>query len=38
MVDNVFPYGSEHIISADFKQLEEVEEPAFYIHVVQKAG
>lgn len=38
MLDRIAPYGSEHMIYADFKHLEEVEDPAFYIHVVQKSG
>ena len=38
MLDLIFPYGSEHVIYADFKQLEEEEDPAFYIHLMEKAG
>ncbi|KAK3923801.1 Glycine N-methyltransferase [Frankliniella fusca] len=38
MLDRIMPYASEHVIYADFKQIDEVEDPAFYIHLIQKAG
>ncbi|XP_046981333.1 glycine N-methyltransferase-like [Schistocerca americana] len=37
MLQDVFGTKSEHTLYGDFKQLHEIDNPAFYIHVVQKA-
>ncbi|XP_049841426.1 glycine N-methyltransferase isoform X1 [Schistocerca gregaria] len=37
MLQDVFGAKSEHTLYGDFKQLHEIDNPAFYIHVVQKA-
>lgn len=37
MLDEAFDNSAKHSIYADFKPLEEVENPAYYIHVMQKA-
>lgn len=36
ILDEIFPKTSKHTIFGDFKSLEEIKNPAFYIHVMQK--
>ncbi|XP_047099307.1 glycine N-methyltransferase-like [Schistocerca piceifrons] len=36
MLQDVFGTKSEHTLYGDFKQLHEIDNPAFYIHVLQK--
>lgn len=38
MLAEIFPIGTKHTMYADFKPLDEVEDPAFYIHVMEKAS
>ncbi|XP_076669863.1 glycine N-methyltransferase isoform X2 [Andrena cerasifolii] len=36
MLDEAFHYRAKHTIYADFKRLEEVKTPGFYIHLLEK--
>lgn len=36
MLDEAFHYRAKHTIYGDFKALEEVKNPGFYIHVLEK--
>lgn len=36
MLDEVFPLETKHTIFGDFKPLDEIEAPGFYIHVLEK--
>lgn len=36
MLDEAFHYRAKHTIYGDFKHLEEVKHPGFYIHVMEK--
>lgn len=36
MLDEAFDNKAEHSIYADFKPLDQVENPAYYIHVMRK--
>lgn len=36
MLEEVFDKNAKHTIYGDFKPLEEIENPAFYIHVIEK--
>lgn len=36
LVDEAFPKRTKHEIYGDFKSLQKVQDPGFYIHVVQK--
>ncbi|XP_043252111.1 glycine N-methyltransferase [Colletes gigas] len=36
MVDEAFHYRAKHVIYGDFKALDEVKHPGFYIHVMEK--
>lgn len=36
MLTEVFGHGAKHIIYGDFKPLNQIEDPAFYIHVLEK--
>ncbi|XP_076634032.1 glycine N-methyltransferase [Colletes latitarsis] len=36
MVDEAFHYRAKHVIYGDFKSLDEVKHPGFYIHVMEK--
>lgn len=36
MLDEAFHYRAKHTIYGDFKPLEEIKNPGFYIHVMEK--
>ena len=36
MLDEAFHYRAKHTIYADFKRLEDVKIPGFYIHLMEK--
>jgi len=36
MLTEVFGHGTKHIIYGDFKPLNQIKNPAFYIHVMEK--
>lgn len=36
MLDSAFQHKAKHTIYGDFKPLSEIEDPAFYIHVMEK--
>jgi glycine N-methyltransferase len=36
MLTEVFGHGAKHIIYGDFKPLNQIKNPAFYIHVMEK--
>lgn len=36
MLTETFSHGTKHTIYGDFKPLDEIKEPGFYIHVLEK--
>jgi len=38
LLEEAFGQSAKHTVFGDFKALEEIPEPAFYIHLMEKAA